>query len=296
VEGLAREGKAEQLAGLTAECKSEAADSGARRRNAHDQPYSNGQPSARCLHDSASPVDCFGMCGRYRLKDPKKAFAWLEVVPSHDFLPRFNIAPTQQIAVVTAQGHLQPMGWGIVPPWAKATSKTLINARCESVREKPSFKSSFTQRRCLVPADGFYEWSRVGKRPHFFTLEQAAPFAIGAFWEPAGGLSRCCLLTTSANSLLEPIHDRMPVIVRREDWLEWLAPQPLTDQSFHRVTAPYIPDEMAAIEVSSIINSAKIDDARCCEPAGAEGAEVPRKLTVTRKVATAQDCQQTFAF
>ena len=230
------------------------------------------------------------MCGRYRLKDPKRAFAWLEVLPSSDFLPRFNIAPTQRIPVVAAAGRLEAMIWGIVPAWEK--SKALINARCETIREKRSFKSAFTQRRCLLPADGFYEWSRMGKRPHIFTLAGDAPFAIAGIWETGEELSRCCLLTTSANSVLDPIHDRMPVIVRPEDWPEWLAPGELAGQSFQRITTPYAAAEMSALAVSPLVNTAKIDDPRCCEP-----PDLPaRSLTIKRKAPANPDGQQTFGF
>jgi len=103
------------------------------------------------------------MCGRCRLKDPKAAFDWLGVVPTFEARSRFNIAPTQRVPVVTDAGRVEEMVWGIVPAWAKETSKALINARSESVREKRSFKSSFQQRRCLVPADGFYEWTEFWK-------------------------------------------------------------------------------------------------------------------------------------
>jgi putative SOS response-associated peptidase YedK len=196
------------------------------------------------------------MCGRYRLKDPKAAFDWLEVAPSFDFLPRFNIAPSQRVPVVTHKGEVQEMIWGIVPRWAKETSKALINARSETVREKRSFKAAFAQRRCLAPADGFYEWSRIGKRPHFFSVDRGAPFAIGGFWEAGQDGGRCCLLTTVANSVLATIHDRMPVIVRRADWEEWLSPGELDAESFGRIMTPYAAGEMAVTEVSALVNRA----------------------------------------
>ena len=175
------------------------------------------------------------------------------------------------------------MQWGIVPVWAKESSKALINARSESVREKRSFKSLFQQRRCLVPADGFYEWSRVGKRPYVFTVDAGAPFAIAGIWDPGDDISRCCLLTTAANQVLAPIHDRMPVIVPREDWEEWFAPGELAAQSFLRITTPYRAEEMSVVEVSPLVNSGRIDDPRCCQPG--ESPEVPEKLKVTRREA-----------
>jgi len=205
------------------------------------------------------------MCGRYRLKDPKRAFDWLEVVPSFDMHPRFNIAPAQRVPVVTGAGHIEEMTWGLDPVWAREKSKLLINARSETVREKRSLKASFAQRRCLVPADGFYEWSKVGKRPHLFTVGRDAPFAIAGIWETAGEVPRCCLLTTAANSVLAPVHDRMPVIVSREDWVEWFSPGELAERSFQRIMAPYRPDAMFVAAVSPLVNSARIDDPGCCE-------------------------------
>src|SRR4051794_4740502 len=101
--------------------------------------------------------------------------------------------------MVTAAGQLEKMSWGIVPKSTAELSKALINPRCETVREKRSFKESFAQRTCLVPADGFYEWTKVGKRPHLFTFNNDEPFAIAGFWDESENGGRCCLLTTSAN-------------------------------------------------------------------------------------------------
>ncbi len=206
------------------------------------------------------------MCGRYRLKDPREALDWLDVEPSFEFEPRYNIAPMQPVSVVTAAGRIQEMTWGIIPGWTREKSRPLINARSETVREKSSFKESFTRRRCLVPADGFYEWTKIGKRPHLFTLNDGAPFALAGFWEMGEQIPRCCLLTTAANSVLEAIHDRMPVIVRRDDWAEWFFQRELADESFQRITAPYLAEEMSALAVSPLVNNAKFDDPRCCEP------------------------------
>jgi len=183
----------------------------------------------------------------------------------------------------------------IVPVWDAETSKALINARCESVREKRSFKTSFEQHRCLVPADGFYEWTKIGKRPDFFNINGGAPFAIAGIWDKGQDISRCCLLTTSANSVLEAIHNRMPVIVRREDWEEWMVPGELADQSFQRITTPYLAEEMSALEVSPLVNSGTVDDPRCCEPADAVVVDVP-PLTIKRKESVQQEDQQTFGF
>src|SRR5579864_9297391 len=130
------------------------------------------------------------MCGRFRLKDPRKAYEWLEVESSFEFKPRFNIAPTQPVPVVSALGKIEEMSWGIIPAWTREKSRPLINARSETVREKGSFKESFARRRCLVPADGFYEWTTIGKRPHLFTMNGGDPFTLAGFWEGVQGISR----------------------------------------------------------------------------------------------------------
>jgi len=205
------------------------------------------------------------MCGRFILKDPQAAFEYIGVEPQFEFRPRFNIAPTQNIPVLQSSKTLVQMKWGIVPSWAQDKSTALINARSESVREKRSFKTSFSQRRCLIPADGFYEWTKIGKKPHLFTLGGGQPFVIGGFWEEVEKIPRCCLLTTSANAVLEPIHNRMPVIISPNDWDEWFASGDLSDESFRRITAPYAPEGMSVVAVSPKVNSARTDDARCIE-------------------------------
>lgn len=212
------------------------------------------------------------MCGRYLLKQPFVARDFFGK-PFDEFSekaikPRFNIAPTQRIPVVTGMDKGIEMRWGLVPAWAKG-SQILINARRETIREKRSFKKSFAERRCLVPADGFYEWTKATKRPHLFTVGDGEPFAIGAFWdEQRDGeeMPRCCLLTTEANAVLEPIHDRMPVIVRKVDWEQWMEPGELADADFQRLTAPYDAAVMRAVEVSKTVNSAKTDGPECAQP------------------------------
>lgn len=219
------------------------------------------------------------MCGRYLLKQPLKALDFFGV-PFDEFsekaiTPRFNIAPTQVIPVVSAPKTLKEMRWSIIPPWGGI----VLNARRETVREKATFKRSFAVRRCLVPADGFYEWVKgiTPKRPFMFTVNQGEPFAIGAFYNDVvpeiykgenvpNPLPRVCLVTTQPNDVLLPVHDRMPVIVRKEDWEQWLEPAELDEQSFTRLTAPYSAAEMSAVEVSPIVNKAKTDCPDCCSP------------------------------
>ena len=213
------------------------------------------------------------MCGRYKLDLPQIAFKFIEAdAPSASLQSRYNIKPTQRVYVSRALKTIEEMQWGIKPPWGTA-SNILINAKSETVREKRSFKKSFTERRCLMVADGFFEWLTEGKvkTPFLFTLKDRAPFAIGAFYDaPATeeDANRCCLLTTTPNEILQPIHDRMPVIIRKEDWQEWFAPGDLSESTFKRITAPYDASSMnPALELSRFINTAKEDSARCIDPA-----------------------------
>ena len=164
---------------------------------------------------------------------------------------------------------------GLVPRWAKdpAIGNKLINARSEMVTEKPSFREAFARRRCLVPVDGFYEWSRRGdrKRPFYFHLRDGEPFAIAGLWErwegDGGPLETCTLLTTQANELLAPYHDRMPVILRSEDYDLWLDSGVGRGDLLQTLLRPYPHEGMGAYAVSPMVNSPAHDSPRCVEPA-----------------------------
>ena len=176
------------------------------------------------------------MCGRFALKAPPAelvTFFGLDVCA--DFHPRYNIPPGTDIAAIrlSPEGHrvLHLLRWGLIPHWAKDPSigAKLNNARGESVREKPSFREAFKKRRCLIPADGFYEWQANGKikQPYYFSLTEGRSLAMAGLWEawkaPDGSIVRSvCIITTQANTLMAPIHDRMPVILGPEDWSTWL--------------------------------------------------------------------------
>ena len=180
------------------------------------------------------------MCGRYALNHrPADLIRIFELIGCADFGPRYNIAPTAEIPVV----RLAPEGgrvahllrWGLVPHWAKdpAIGAKLNNARGETVAEKPSFRDAFRRRRCIVPATGFYEWKAEGrvKLPHYISAPDGEPLALGGLWEswraPDGNILRtCCIVITGPNAVMAPIHDRMPVILSREDWQTWLAGPP----------------------------------------------------------------------
>ena len=222
------------------------------------------------------------MCGRYGLELTGQQLALLlHVDPAllTALEPRYNIAPTQQAPVL----RLGPDGaraldlcrWGLIPSWARAKrpSRPLINARSETVDQKPSFRSAFAQRRCLVPADGFYEWRKVGTRkaPYHIGLRGRAPFAFAGLWESfrespdAPPLETFTILTTTPNDLVAPIHDRMPVILAEEFYGAWLAPDS-SPSSLGALLRPYPADAMEAWEVSTLVNGAGHDVPACREP------------------------------
>ncbi|MDX2100517.1 MAG: SOS response-associated peptidase [Leptolyngbyaceae cyanobacterium bins.59] len=218
------------------------------------------------------------MCGRYTLSQSADVLAeafHLPEVPLH--IPRYNIAPTQGVAVIQqSQGtrQWQLLRWGLIPSWSKDVKigNKLINARSETVAEKPSFRSAFRYRRCLIPADGFYEWQRQEKKkqPFYFQVHKGQPFAFAGLWEhwegEGGPIDSCTLLTTQANALLAPIHDRMPVILHPEDYDRWLDPQIQDSKSLESLFQPYPSEEMAGYPVSAIVNSPAHDTLDCVVP------------------------------
>jgi len=224
------------------------------------------------------------MCGRFTLRAPASAIAQqfsLFEVPA--LQPRFNIAPTQPAPVVRMdprqaepQRQLVFLHWGLVPAWAKdpAVGNRMINARAETAADKPSFRAALRRRRCLVVADGFYEWRTVGKRrqPMFIHLRDDRPLAFAGLWESWEGaghaaLESCTILTTEANDLVRPIHDRMPVIVAPADYAKWLDPAIQEPGPIQPLLRPYPSGPMEAYAVSSIVNSPTRDDQRCLERA-----------------------------
>lgn len=176
---------------------------------------------------------------------------------------RYNCAPTQNLAVISNKepDQLQFFRWGLIPSWAREPSvgNRLINARGESVAEKPSFRSSFRNRRCLVPATGFFEWKREKEKiPYNIRMKSGMPFSFAGLWDewiaPDGEIVRSfTIITTSPNELMAPIHDRMPVILRCEDEHRWLSQQP--DPALTELLKPYPASEMEAYRVSTLVNS-----------------------------------------
>ena len=168
------------------------------------------------------------MCGRFTLHTPADTVAELfNLSEIPEWTPRYNLAPTQQVPTVRADGAEQArefhaLIWGLIPSWARDPKggARMINARAETVHEKPSFRAAFRQRRCLILADGFYEWKRLerGKQPHFIGMQDGRPFALAGLWEKwerpgAPPIESCTIITTQPNELLAPIHERMPVIL-----------------------------------------------------------------------------------
>ena len=221
------------------------------------------------------------MCGRFALS--AKTGEIEKLVPGckiqGEIKPRYNIAPAQDIlAVINGRERTSIMlRWGLIPFWAKDASigNKLINARSETLLEKPSFKHSFKKRRCLVFADGFYEWKKITggsrKAPHFIKMKTGEPFAFAGLWEkwrdPAGNLiSSGTIITTSPNELVKQIHNRMPVILDsecREVWLEW---GDVPADVLLECLKPFPADLMEAFEVSTFVNNPSYDDDRCIEP------------------------------
>ena len=206
------------------------------------------------------------MCGRYTLAKPLKVFE-SHFGPLHinlEYRPSYNIAPSQLSPVVinsSDQRELTEMKWGLVPSWAKDEKMKLINARSETVHEKPSFKNSLRNKRCLIPADGFIEWQGTEKQPCYIYLKDQALFGFAGLWSTWNSLEGVSLntysiLTTAANEKLNPIHVRMPIILSSEQYETWLAPDSGLDVLQALLTA-YPSEEFDFHLVSKEINSPK---------------------------------------
>lgn len=218
------------------------------------------------------------MCGRFAQKSSaKKVSKQFKVEEMPPLVERYNVAPAQSVLVVREPDAREAvlLKWGLVPHWAKdpTIGNKLINARAETVTEKPSFREAFKRRRCLVPLEGFYEWARRGdsKRPFYFHMRDGEPFAVAGLWEVWEGdgdpLETCTLLTTEANGLLAGYHDRMPVILRPEDYDLWLDAGVRSAERLLPLLRPYPREEMTTYAVSLMVNSPSNDSPRCVEPA-----------------------------
>jgi putative SOS response-associated peptidase YedK len=198
-----------------------------------------------------------------------------------ELTPRFNIAPTQTVAALRRSGEagtreFAMLRWGLIPSWAddvKIGAK-LVNARSETVAIKPSFRAAFKQRRCLIFADGYYEWQKQGKKkqPYYLGLRNERPFAFAGLWEKWMGsdgnspIESCSILTTHANELVAPIHDRMPVVLHQEDFSAWLDTEARDVAALTPLLQPLAAEDMIAFPVSTRVNSWKNDDPSCVAP------------------------------
>jgi putative SOS response-associated peptidase YedK len=220
------------------------------------------------------------MCGRYTLTldpaDLQDLFSLSEPPPA-DLTPRYNIAPSQPVAVVAnhESRKLELFRWGLIPAWAKdpKIGNQMINARAETVAEKPAFRAAFKKRRCLILADGFYEWKRgaTPKTPMYFQVEGGRPFAFAGLWETWASpdqalIHSCTIITTSANALVAPIHDRMPVILAPEAYSVWLSPGELPAPEALGLLQPYAPAKMSVRAVSPLVNNPSHDSPECVRP------------------------------
>ncbi len=219
------------------------------------------------------------MCGRYTLTyDIRTIAEAFGVAPSLETSPRYNIAPTQDVVTIMRNGtsHLEWLRWGLIPSWAKeeAIGSKMINARAETLAEKPSFKRLLHSKRCLVVADGFYEWMQQGgsKTPMYITLKSKEPFAMAGLWDswksPDGQQIRTCtIITTEPNDLVARIHNRMPAILARDVEAAWIDPELTEAPAVLDLLHPYPPEQMEAYAVSSLVSSARNEGPELILPA-----------------------------
>jgi putative SOS response-associated peptidase YedK len=221
------------------------------------------------------------MCGRFGLTRPEALqLERFGITKLPEQSPRFNIPPSSDILVVRERKGVteaEMIRWGLVPSWAKDRSigNRMANVRADTALEKSSFRNAIHKRRCLIPADVFYEWQDVPgqkrRKPYAVAFRDGEVFALGGIWEAwrekEGGewLITCAILTTEPNELLEPIHDRMPVIIRPEEYGRWCDPS-TTNGELKQLVAPYSPAEMRAWEIGPLVNDPRTDDRRVLQP------------------------------
>ena len=221
------------------------------------------------------------MCGRFsQTASPEIVAEQFAVSEPPLFKPRYNIAPSQSVAAIriepdTTTRKLVMLRWGLIPSWAKdpTIGSQCINAKAETVAEKPSFRSAFKKRRCLVVATGFYEWQVQGrtKQPMWIGLRSKRPFAFAGLWEhwkPAEGepLETCTIITTEPNDLMTPIHNRMPVILAPTLYDQWLDPTFQQIDALKTLLRPYPSEELTAYPVSTLVNNPRNDAPQVLEP------------------------------
>lgn len=225
------------------------------------------------------------MCGRYALTTSTPQLArrlGIEVKTDNDpdgHVPSYNIAPTQNILTCranrNAEREMSVMRWGLIPSWSKgdSTKFTMINARAESITERPAYRTAFRFRRCLIPADGFYEWQRIDgrKQPYFIAMTSRQPLMFAGVWErwrsaQGESVTSCAIITTDANDTLRPIHHRMPVLLDDDQFENWLDPTLTEAAQLAKMLRPYSGQPMQAYPVSTFVNKALNNDERCWQP------------------------------
>ena len=222
------------------------------------------------------------MCGRFTLRsNPHDIAEEFDISDFGELVPRFNVAPSQMVAAVRSPDgprELVLLRWGLIPLWATdpKIGNQMINARSETVAEKPSFKKAFQRRRCLIVADGFFEWQKTGektsdkKQPFYIRLKSDKPFGFAGLWERnekiGEPIESCTIITTTPNDLMATIHDRMPVIIPSEQYGLWLDPEVQDVTQLQRLLQPFPSDEMTAYPVSTLVGSPKNDLPQCIEP------------------------------
>ncbi len=221
------------------------------------------------------------MCGRYRLSRRKQVVEeYLDSVGDEDWIPRYNVAPTQPVPIIRQnpkepRRELSLVRWGIIPWWAKDSSgaATMINARSETAATKPAFRDALKLRRCLIPADGFYEWQRTGKakQPYCFEVNEGRLFAFAGVWETwkdpnQNAVESCSILTTTPNAVTATVHDRMPVILDPDDYDLWLDPGMKNTDAVSEMLKPFDACLMRSYPVSNRVNHTANDDEACSTP------------------------------
>ena len=217
------------------------------------------------------------MCGRYRLTRADRLAEKFEAELAEELQPRYNIAPTQVVSAVRVVEHgkreLVQLRWGLVPSWADdlKIGYKLINARAETVPAKPAFRSAFKKRRCLIVADGYYEWQKTGakqKQPYWLHLRDRRPFAFAGLWEhwerDGKAVDSCTIITTQANEATRPIHDRMPVVLAPESYTTWLTAQ--DPEALLPLLGPSPADWWTAHPVATLVNNPKNNVPECVAP------------------------------
>jgi putative SOS response-associated peptidase YedK len=241
------------------------------------------------------------MCGRFTLKTPPLQLAEaLDLMVAPDWEPRWNIAPSQSVGVVrqmAAGGQRQwdSLRWGLVPHWAKDTAmgNAQINARSESAATKPTFRTPFRQRRCLIPADGFYEWKQIGgkrKQAFYIHREDKKPFAFAGLWDrwadPSSGkvIESCTILTTEAAENLAPLHHRMPVILPANEFAGWLDPRQENLESLQAILATAQAEELRYYPVGNQVNKPAHDAADCIDRVDEMADSPPKSKPQQRQI------------